>query len=819
MKRWWVDRDEALSVLGSVDGSDPGQGLATAFLGLHALQRSALAPLASSTLVDGSTVLAHMRTVDLSPVAKAAAAATRPELGDAADEYGHLFAQDAQDRSIAAAEAVLGRWTNQGMPWPTAVQRLTSITGVPLRDLGRTVERLKAPASDLVVADYGDRALLGYAGRVSQTARGSIAKNLKGAELFRFNQNHPRDEDGQFTEKPQQPGRPGKEKRSRLKRARQRIRRQRTAQAQRQQQTVDQRASGRDFADVVLALTQRDAATAERREVARDTRREIDRGKRKVDRAALRPVRNKTSSAVAVNELMPQVPKSYGYRLENVTYMVVDQSVTDAILLSDTAEFNVQGLTNLLGTGEREAYGIGEIDEFLALGQRGLEARGIQNPVVVAFNTTAVDDVNTSRNGLTYSLANDAVYSVGVDVPRGRENRYSAYDFNDTFTVGGGGGSPAARNEPAKPVPVLNVWLQNEGDFAALNPDLPFDQSSRARALRGPNFEKALSGRELFEFNQRHPRDEEGQFTTKPGSPSVDRKARLKRARRRIANQRAVQQRRETAEREAVALQGSDFADRVMELSSDRKAARAPRVIDRSVQMQRGKLKRRIDRSVQMGSRDARKYDLANATALVLDDQMFTDVTGLDMDLSALPEDMNGPYDFNLDEMQSLLAESQMTGQDALTSLAGSVAQMMQQRPTKPLPAQDEYVGYSSYDAASQAAMEYIAETQMDDGTTMHWAPAAEAILDPTTGVTSFYPRRVGFDYRQTKNLIFGSDRAIQSIRSGDADWRRLTQIPADTLKELLALNDSQGRFQDLQLRDGDPNPFVRAFWYRDGDD
>ena len=167
MSRWWTDPDQARSVLGRVNDSDVVQGVGTAVLGYHGLAVEKLKPLTQRTLVDVAQVSKALGQVDLEPVAKALAEATRPVMGEASGEYGRLLAEDLHEQAVASTERLVSSLSSMGMPFPTAITRAVSVHGVPASRLGPTGNLLKTPAmSPIVLDDVADRALMDYASRV-----------------------------------------------------------------------------------------------------------------------------------------------------------------------------------------------------------------------------------------------------------------------------------------------------------------------------------------------------------------------------------------------------------------------------------------------------------------------------------------------------------------------------------------------------------------------------------------------------------------------------------------------------------------------------
>lgn len=812
MERWWADPAATRDIITSVDDRDPQQAMATAVLAAHAFQREVLTPLANQTLVDASTVSQALAGADLSPVAEAVARVSRSSMGEAADEYGRLVAEDWRQQSIQSAHDVLTRWVGQGMAWPTAVQRLTGVVGVPARELGRAVEQLRAPMPDLVASDHGDRALLGYAARVAARQPEPVGKNLRGAELFNFNQRHPRDEDGKFTEKTRQ-GDGGRQARQER---RDRRRRREGLKARFAERVGASRSAEQPAVSVLDAvLAQRKQVVREERPVARTVDRTVDRS---VDRSVKRTKQRAAGRLRAVateskSEMLPAVAATNAMRLDTQAFIVVDRSEADALILSNTQKFNVKGLRNLLGSGAITAYSYDVIQDELLQGMRDIE-----NPVVIEFNTVAATDAGPD----SFDLADDAEYEIQDSAEA--QVTGSPYRVMDSPFRTRRAGSPAFSGRPDAIVGVISVGLANEGAFQRQGADLPMDRQDRInRYNRFGELEKALTGSELAEFNRNHPRDEEGRFSDKPTSGRTERMARRQRRERRMQRQatQAAARQSQASEPSPLDLAVQFQAARRSEQPARREVSRTvDRAVDRSVDRSRDAMRRRLANAYRTQSQADQRYDFANAQALMLDDMEFTDLLQVDIDDQPML-DFAGSFD---EDISSLISDVQMPGVEALRSVAFESSQSRMRNPTRPLPAQEEYVGYRTYDEAAQAALEYIAETQMDTGTTMSWDAAAAAEPHKDTGEVMFFPKRVGYEVDESRILIFGSRKAIDSLHYG-SDPDRLKRIPAETFSELLALRASDDSLEGVNIdavagpNPTLPNPLVRAYWYEDGDD
>lgn len=170
MDRWWDDPDAASGVLVSVTESpDPVQGVGSALLGYHAHAKAALAPLASSTLVDRRAVADVLAGLDCSPVVKAVSACVEHDLGPASQRFADLLVSDVHSRASSAADRMLAVLVNKGVPWPAAVDRVASVVGVSVEQAGRYVSSMSAPVvAKLSQEDAADRALMEWASAVSK---------------------------------------------------------------------------------------------------------------------------------------------------------------------------------------------------------------------------------------------------------------------------------------------------------------------------------------------------------------------------------------------------------------------------------------------------------------------------------------------------------------------------------------------------------------------------------------------------------------------------------------------------------------------------
>lgn len=200
MKRWWSDAEQSELILKSVDDSDVVNGVGVAILGYHGLATAVLKPLATETLIDTQSVTDALNLLDLEPVIKAVAEATKPIMKEASDRYAELLVNYHHADSVRSIERLLLSWTQNGMAWPNAVERASDVYGVPVERLGRYSHVMKsAGLTPLVRSDYADRELMTYASWFGHREN-TITDELISKQEF-VEADHPRDETGKFTEK------------------------------------------------------------------------------------------------------------------------------------------------------------------------------------------------------------------------------------------------------------------------------------------------------------------------------------------------------------------------------------------------------------------------------------------------------------------------------------------------------------------------------------------------------------------------------------------------------------------------------------------
>lgn len=197
--RWWIDPELSRTALGLVNQGNVRLGVGTSVLGYHGLAMERLRPLAGSTLVDAKKVADAINGVDLAPVAKALSKAVYSELGDASVEYGRLLAMDIHQQALEGTISLFTSLIGSGMAYPTAVDRVIAVHGVPSTRLGTVSKHLRElRLSKDTLDDWSDRALMEFASHYGalQCTSSEIAKSEAFQEAV-----HPRDGSGRFRDK------------------------------------------------------------------------------------------------------------------------------------------------------------------------------------------------------------------------------------------------------------------------------------------------------------------------------------------------------------------------------------------------------------------------------------------------------------------------------------------------------------------------------------------------------------------------------------------------------------------------------------------
>lgn len=253
--RWWIDPELSRTALGLVNQGNVRLGVGTSVLGYHGLAMERLRPLAGSTLVDAKKVADAINGVDLAPVAKALSKAVYSELGDASVEYGRLLATDIHQQALEGTISLFTSLIGSGMAYPTAVDRVIAVHGVPSTRLGTVSKHLREPRlSKDTLDDWSDRALMEFASHYGalQCTSSEIAKSEAFQEAV-----HPRDGSGRFRDKAAPSGAGPSERTERAERQGRRLRRMKRLVTQ--QNTLNEmaaRAKKRKAAELTSVSTQ-----------------------------------------------------------------------------------------------------------------------------------------------------------------------------------------------------------------------------------------------------------------------------------------------------------------------------------------------------------------------------------------------------------------------------------------------------------------------------------------------------------------------------------------------------------------------------------
>lgn len=854
MNRWWADGEQARTVLASLDDSDPAQAVASAYLAMHALQQEALTPLAQQTLTDGEVVSKRLMGVDLSGVADAISRAMEPELGpDVAEAYGYVLSSDWRDRAVEGAQYALQRWTRDGMPWPTAVQRLSAVVGLPALAINATVPKMMRPGTtELVAGDYGDRALLEHAQTTGKmTASGSVSKAARAISSAEFENEHPRGPGGRFRRKAKRGDDPGgnarqerraerrewkKEKLSRVKRVQQ-VRSEREAREaeQRNAQTDAQGALQRMFGQSQRRDTAPNRST--KNIMDRSTNAVVDRSRKQtaVDRS-LRPVAAQAQAkdidefeapATVQPFIMEAGDKDIAFKLDRQVYIPMTR-LQAMELISRVAEtdnqFTIEGLRNEFGIkdgfNDRDAQRM--IDEMPDSDKLDL--------VLLELNTVAA--VEADKDG-GFVLAGDGKYEINfrnaeIDPNSANRGIQTESDFYIQTK-----NNRARSRAVGRPVPIVSVNLANENDFSYLHTDryegrsrLPYDQDEMFDRFGG--IRKALSGADLAEFNRNHPRNEDGEFTEKgkkgqllpPDDLAARRAVRAQKRNEKKRRIRDVRARREIIQRRQGQVQAENRATRTTgevrtSTAPDRStAAVVDRSVDRSkIGVEDRKAIGRVYPKIQSIQDKKKTYDFANAAAISLDPDDLIDVFGVNRWGDKVDADMMIWDSSPMAVLNSVAIES---GAEAI----GDVAQWAKTKRThvasvRSAKHSDEPVrGYVTEEAAMLAALKYISSLEETD---VAWDAVVERVDHHDQVV--YYPKMVGFEPDEVKVLVFGSPDAIASLYESGPDPSRLTMIDADSFESLVALRANDEALAYVKNDGHRANPALRAFWYGDRDD
>lgn len=486
MSRWWANAEESRQMLDLVDDSDVEQGVGTAILAYHGLAAGALEPLTRKTLMDVSAVRHALAGVDLEPVAKALAAATSPVVGDAAGRYGEILADDLHAQATEATERLLLSLTNSGMPWPTAIERVATVHGVPLERLGQAASKLAAPAlTPLVRADLGDRALMDYAMHRG-LRENTVVDVSKASAAQKFDPNeHPRGAKGQFRRKParQEPDAALVAREARSMRDKRQARTKVRQENARRALASEAPATERSLMGMLTDMFSREEPKANET-VTRLTFRE-----RRAQANARRRPRAGGADEQKADLQAPIAQTKNEWRIDGERAVIVHREWADRLIKEG-------GMVS--GRLEDAMYKMGWLapDEVKGLLNEATDNPGMLTDYVVL---EIVDDIPVNGGGRRDDQVQVARSAV-LTVASGATDPFDAYDRSDTYTVKVRGNKrhPVAgkRVDHDFRMPVLRLAASNADSYDKHHDD-------------GPPVMKA------FDANE-HPRGAKGRFRNKP---------------------------------------------------------------------------------------------------------------------------------------------------------------------------------------------------------------------------------------------------------------------------------------------------------------
>lgn len=564
MGRWWTDPVDAHNTLERVDSSDPIQGVGTAVLGYHGLSEGILRPLTTQTLLDVNSVSKALESLDLAPVAKALANATRSVVGESADRYGELLAKDLHDRAVESTGRLILNLVSTGMAWPTAIDRAASVHGVPVERLGKASSVLRAPAlAKMAQADISDRALMEYAQHVGhrEYTPEVVAKAERKREREFKEELVNRDAMGRFSDKPDRSlaGLGAEAKSDFLERQ---------ARRQRRQKRQTSREKQSPMSDLATALLARDAeskskpAVAINREVnaasndPRDAQADAMRGKvienarnKVIDKARKRMIDNAINALanrkIIADEDYESVPDLLTVPDDIPTQGVNDNgdpiyegwvggsrdgilfALADKRVLEQAAELGGFNWGKLVDSGL--VYSLEPLNkEQLQLAVLGHSARfGSEDPLadvaILAFDGLVAYDEDFTAGDKTY-LSDAGVYGISR---RNETTGVKGLEYDDYLDLElKSYATPGMKMGPQLPIelPHLTVTLDNDKQFMRL-PGNDFRKSDQWR-------ESDVKRDDLGRFA-----DKNENASVKASDSDAERKARIERRKRRQKKQ------------------------------------------------------------------------------------------------------------------------------------------------------------------------------------------------------------------------------------------------------------------------------------------
>jgi hypothetical protein len=542
MSRWWANPEESLAILELVDDSNVEQGVGTAVLGYHGLTSGVLDSLSRRTLVDVASIRTALDSVDIEPVAKALGRATKPIMGDVSGRYGELLANNMHRQAVDATERLLLSLTNKGMAWPTAIERVQSVHGVPLERLGLAASRLGVPAIPPTVrADIGDRALMEYAAHMGLAENTSESISKASQEMFDPNE-HPRGQKGRFVAAPAR-GEPVMDEEVMARRRRRRNRfdkfeaadrgnARREAAAERSQEIqVHQQgflsAMKHAFGEPALAgetttavdelSGRRQARRQEIRNQARQAHRQpLQTEEKPVEEKKIKPAKRMQNRALDEGKFKDPKPNSDEYRVQAERFALVPKRVTDKL-----ADGNNMSHARI----EKESQ-----DQIVWLSAERMQERLDSLDMATAYDyvVVAIDGDFATASSSKYDDEMLMAPSARLEASATNAESFDMYDYQQDFRVRGQMDNEFYDKDMPISMLVMHVRLENAKEYGSQYEDtqaLPFDN---------PEVDKAYQFREA-EVR----RDAKGRFADEmKGGPVSDIDqvlARRQRRRRRFA--------------------------------------------------------------------------------------------------------------------------------------------------------------------------------------------------------------------------------------------------------------------------------------------
>lgn len=765
MKRWWASSEDSIAALSVVDDSDVVNGTGVAFLGYHGLVQKALQPLTKETLVDTHRVCEALSKVDLEPVMKALGEATKPVMGDASERYGQLLAEEIHKRAVVATERLLNTWTNNGMPWPQAIEKAAEVHGVPLERLGRYATVMKAVGiTPLVRADYADRELMAYASefgnREAVTDNALVIKQEK--NLFR-EEDHPRNPNGEFKNKEDNVSSIS-DKLNRLNRINRMNR---------------------------INGVNRKAAAAKKTEAVTEKPKEEKKFEEKPAFAAVKygsvkyaPVNygKKTFKAVKFPPRPPEGPKETDFkkiddpfRWDKTVYIPINGDTFEKIKYTLNGYFFI-GELNKNGI---EAINEDEMEDWVkAQGngttvQSGIQSMRDNNVFLMRSNYTPVN-----RSTMDGKFGSKKVYD------NLHEDTGSAHIVpRAKFTMAPNGGELLQIGGNSNMV--FPAWLINleNSDFE--------------------DFSKSLQSVELQNFNEEHPRGEDGKFTTKDDVTDIrnarlDRINRMNRMNKVNNNNRAAQMKRLIEQRKLIDEKQAELERKFSDVKygrvkyNDRKFGN---VTWSNVNYGNKPLPKPLDIGDKLAMfvgmeviGDIRNFDLASVIPLKIGD--VKDIEDIKSPRPLIDESMYQTLNDDVPSASRTTALQKMT-EDAdnyYASHAGYADAKFYA--TDRYGDKEKFDGYSNLDDAMQS-IAANAPKDLVEGTIV-WQPFLEEVKNNYGDVTDdVYVGWEGNDILDAIRVVLGNKEDFEALRDGNATIQEIDGI--NCLADLLLKTTNKG--------------------------